>query len=147
MNETISLSNTDRRATERRAVGRFCERAVADYLAGMGYTLTVQSFAVKGGEIDLVAENADTILFVEVKGRTEGDQLRRFGRPALAVNAAKREHLLHAAKEYLRRTGCTKKPRLDVAEVYMTEISALTQEGAQKWMALTVRYYPAAFRG
>ncbi len=136
-----------RKRADRRAVGRFCECAVADYLAGQGYTVVAHSYTVKGGEIDLIAESADMILFVEVKGRTEGEQIRRFGRPALAVNAAKQEHLLLAAKEYLRRTGCTKKPRLDVAEVYMRPVEVLTADAPEIWTALTFRYYPAAFRG
>ena len=132
---------------DRRSVGRFCEAAVADYLTARGFTVTRRGFTVKGGEIDLIAEDDTTLLFVEVKGRTEGDQLRRFGRPATAVNYAKREHLLFAAKEYIRRTGNSKKPRLDVAEVYMTPIPAITDAREEEWMALTVRYYPAAFRG
>ena len=133
--------------SERRGIGRFCESAVADYLTALGYTILERGFTVKGGEIDLVAENDTTLLFVEVKGRTEGDQIRRFGRPATAVNAAKREHLLFAAKEYIRRTGNVKKPRLDVAEVYMSPVEASTLTGQEQWMALTIRYYPAAFRG
>ena len=132
--------------SDRRGIGRFCECAVADYLTALGYTIVERGFTVKGGEIDLIAEDDSTLLFVEVKGRTEGDQIRRFGRPATAVNAAKREHLLFAAKEYIRRTGKVKKPRLDVAEVYMTPVEAFT-DSTEQWMALTIRYYPAAFRG
>lgn len=131
---------------DRRSIGRFCESAVADYLTARGFTVVERGFTVKGGEIDLIAEDAATLLFVEVKGRTEGDQIRRFGRPAAAVNAAKREHLLYAAKEYIRRTGNCKKPRLDVAEVYMTPVEAFT-DAVEQWTALTIRYYPAAFHG
>ncbi|MBQ8383356.1 MAG: YraN family protein [Clostridia bacterium] len=131
---------------DRRGIGRFCESAVADYLTARGYTIVARGFTVKGGEIDLIAEDGATLLFVEVKGRTDGDQIRRFGRPATAVNAAKREHLLFAAREYIRRTGNAKKPRLDVAEVYMTSVEAIT-DTSEQWTALTIRYYPAAFRG
>ncbi|MBQ7355610.1 MAG: YraN family protein [Clostridia bacterium] len=131
---------------DRRSIGRFCESAVADYLTALGYTIAARGFTVKGGEIDLIAEDDTTLLFVEVKGRTDGEQIRRFGRPATAVNAAKQEHLLFAAKEYIRRTGNRKKPRLDVAEVYMTPVEAIA-DTVEQWMALTIRYYPAAFRG
>lgn len=141
------MSTTHHSPAENRGIGRFCESAVADYLTAKGYTIVQQGFTVKGGEIDLIAEDDTTLLFVEVKGRTEGDQLRRFGRPAMAVNAAKKEHLLHAAREYIRRTGNRKKPRLDVAEVYMSPVEAITECGTEEWMALSIRYYPAAFRG
>lgn len=130
-----------------RSIGRFCEGAVADYLTARGYTILAHGFTVKGGEIDLIAENADTLVFVEVKGRTDGDQIRRFGRPSAAINTAKREHLYFTAKEYIRRSGNRKKPRLDVAEVYMTPIEAISDGALQEWMALTIRYYPSAFRG
>lgn len=130
----------------RRSIGRFCESAVADYLTAKGYTVCTKGFTVKGGEIDLIAEDDTTLLFVEVKGRTDGDQIRRFGRPALAVNAAKQEHLIYTAKEYIRRTGNAKKPRLDVAEVYMTPVEAVCPHGAEEWMAISIRYYPSAFR-
>ena len=131
---------------DRRAIGRFCESAVADYLTAQGYTVTARGFTVKGGEIDLIAEDDTTLLFVEVKGRADGDMIRRFGRPATAVNAAKQSHLLYAAGEYIRRTRNRKKPRLDVAEVYLSPVEAYA-ETVEQWMALTIRYYPAAFRG
>ena len=130
----------------KRGIGRFCENAVADYLTAQGYTILAHGFTVKGGEIDLIAENDTSLLFVEVKGRTDGDQIRRFGRPAMAVNTAKREHLIYTAKEYIRRTGNTKKPRLDVAEVYMTPVEAILPDIVEEWMAISIRYYPAAFR-
>lgn len=130
----------------KRGIGRFCENAVADYLTAQGYTILAHGFTVKGGEIDLIAENDTSLLFVEVKGRTDGDQIRRFGRPAMAVNTAKREHLIYTAKEYIRRTGNTKKPRLDVAEVYMTPVEAILPDSVEEWMAISIRYYPAAFR-
>jgi putative endonuclease len=141
------MSTSHHSPADRRGIGRFCESAVADYLTTQGFTIVQQGFTIKGGEIDLIAEDDTTLLFVEVKGRTEGDQIRRFGRPAVAVNAAKREHLLYAAREYIRRTGNRKKPRLDVAEVYMSSVEAITESGSEEWMALTIRYYPAAFRG
>lgn len=140
------MSHTDNAPANRRGIGRFCESAVADYLIAQGYVILARGFTVKGGEIDLVAENDTHLLFVEVKGRTDNDQIRRFGRPAMAVNLAKQTHLIHAAKEYIRRTENRKKPRLDVAEVYMTPISAICNETSEEWMSISIRYYPAAFR-
>ncbi len=140
------MSPMEHTTANRRSIGRFCENAVADYLVAKGYTILERGFTVKGGEIDLIAEDDTTLLFVEVKGRTDGDQIRRFGRPATAVNAAKWEHLLHTAKEYIRRSGNTKKPRLDVAEVYMSPVEALCQDTFEEWMALSIRYYPSAYR-
>ena len=141
------MSPMEHASANRRSIGRFCENAVADYLTAQGFTILERGFTVKGGEIDLIAENDTTLLFVEVKGRTESDQIRRFGRPATAVNAAKWEHLLFTAKEYIRRSGNTKKPRLDVAEVYMSPVEALCEDRWEEWMAITIRYFPSAYRG
>lgn len=140
------MSPANRTAQDRRAIGRFCEQAVAHYLVGAGYRIAACNFTVKGGEIDLIAENDTTLLFVEVKGRSEGDQIRRFGRPALAVNAEKQAHLIFAAREYLRRTQNRKKTRFDVAEVYLSPVEAITSDGIAQWMATAIRYYPGAFR-
>ena len=65
------------------------EDAVCRYLRLRGWRILERNFTVKGGEIDLIAESEDTLVFVEVKGRTDGDQIRRFGRPSAAINAAK----------------------------------------------------------
>lgn len=121
----------------RRAFGYACEGAAAQYLEKKGYTIVCRNFTVKGGEIDLIAENDAQILFVEVKGRTESPNLQKYGRPASAVTPQKRQHLVFAAKEFLRRTECTKKPRLDVIEVYVQPY-----EGCY---ALRIKHYPNAF--
>lgn len=140
------MSRINRTAQSQRAIGRFCESAVARYLVAAGYKITARNFTVKGGEIDLIAENDTSLLFVEVKGRSEGDQIRRFGRPALAVNTEKQAHLIFTAREYIRRTHNTKKPRFDVAEVYLSPVEAITSDGVAQWMATAIRYYPGAFR-
>lgn len=121
----------------RRAFGYACENAAADYLTKQGYTVVCRNFTVKGGEIDLIAENDTHILFVEVKGRTESPNLQKYGRPASAVTPTKQQHLIFAAKEYLRRHECVKKPRMDVIEVYVQPY-----EGC---FALRFKHFPNAF--
>lgn len=121
----------------RRAFGYACENAAADYLEGKGYTIVCRNFTVKGGEIDLIAENDAQILFVEVKGRTESPNLQKYGRPAAAVTSQKQQHLIFAAQAYLRSHKCVKKPRMDVIEVYVQPY-----EGC---FALRFKHFPNAF--
>ncbi len=120
-----------------RPFGYACEAAAAHFLEKQGYTIVCRNYTVKGGEIDLIAENESTVLFVEVKGRTEGSSLQKYGRPAAAVTPSKRQHLIFAAKDYLRRADIAKKPRMDVIEVYVQPF-----EGCY---ALRIKHYPNAF--
>ncbi len=65
-------------------------------------------------ELDVVARDGDTLVFVEVKTRRN----ESFGRPMAAVNRAKRETLSRAAVHYLRRLGFPRVfVRFDVVEV------------------------------
>ncbi len=65
-------------------------------------------------ELDIVARDGDTLVFVEVKTRRS----ESFGRPMAAVNRAKREALSRAAVHYLRRLGFPRVfVRFDVVEV------------------------------
>ena len=65
-------------------------------------------------EIDIVARDGDSLLFVEVKSRRGED----YGRPAYAVNREKRHALARAAAAYLRRANFPKCfYRFDVVEV------------------------------
>lgn len=109
-----------------RDLGRACESAACDYLAKKGYKISARNYTVKGGELDIVAENRDFIVFVEVKARKAyGDSAgfsSPYGRPSDAVNADKIKHLRNAAKAYVREHGYKKKtPRNDVVEIAIHE--------------------------
>ena len=69
-----------------------------------------------GGEIDLVALDGDTIVFVEVKSRSTLE----FGDPALAVGRTKQRNLVRAARSFLKMRGLLNRPRrYDVASVLL----------------------------
>lgn len=67
------------------------------HLEGLGFRIEAHNWRSRQGEIDLVAEDGETIVFVEVKARTG----RQFGRPEESITRAKRRHLLEAALAYL----------------------------------------------
>ncbi len=105
-------------AKERGDIG---ERAVCRYLSRRGFRILSRNFRVRGGEIDIIASRFRYIVFVEVKTRSADTDKERFGRPADAVDAAKIAHLKRAAHRYLAETALPrKKPRFDLAEVYLT---------------------------
>lgn len=105
--------------TSARARGNIGESAVCRYLKRRGYRILQRNFTVKGGEIDIIAAHFRYIVFVEVKTRSAKTDTDRFGHPADAVNAEKIAHLRYAATRYLAAHPTGKKPRFDVAEVYL----------------------------
>ncbi|MBZ5579320.1 MAG: YraN family protein [Acidobacteriia bacterium] len=83
--------------------GRLGEDLAHRYLRRRGCTIVARNYRphAGGGEIDLVAWQRDTLVFVEVKTRASAE----FGAPDRAVDAEKERHLRHAARDYARRAG------------------------------------------
>ena len=104
-----------------RGVGRLGEDRACKYLEEKGYRIKARNFTVKGGEIDIIAEIGEFIVFIEVKTRSTGYDMRRFGRPSDAVTSTKKSRFRGAVREYLSRVGSRKKPRIDVIEILISQ--------------------------
>ncbi|MBR1423877.1 MAG: YraN family protein [Ruminococcus sp.] len=100
-----------------RARGSIGENAVCAFLVRHGYEITDRNFTVKGGEIDIIARKGEMLCFVEVKSRRE-DPLTE---GEVAVDTAKRRHIIYAAQRYLERIGREYDCRFDVAVVTLKE--------------------------
>ena len=85
----------------RRAVGAKFEALAAQYLREQGYTLVMQNFRSRRGEIDIIAKDGDTLVFVEVKYRTN----RNAGSAEEAVDARKQYRIVQTARYYLLTHG------------------------------------------
>lgn len=94
--------------------GDWGEALVAEYLEARGCRIVEIEWRCRFGEIDLIAEQEGTLLFVEVKLRTN----LRYGMPRESVTAKKQEKLRSAALLYLSMHGLDAPARFDVAEVY-----------------------------
>lgn len=97
----------------RRAAGAAGETAACVWLEKNGCSVIRRNYTVRGGEIDIVAEDEKNILFIEVKLRKPG-ALRR---PAAAVTKAKRDRIVRAAAKYVSEFNPEKPPRYDVIEL------------------------------
>jgi putative endonuclease len=95
--------------------GRDGEDEAARFLDGQGLTLLARNVRVGGGEIDLVAEDGETVVFVEVKWRRDVSR----GSPAEAVTPVKRRKLLSAARAWLAQnpSGARREVRFDVVAI------------------------------
>jgi len=78
-------------------LGRMGEEIAKRYLHSKGYRILDTNYRSRSGEIDIICQNRDTVIFVEVKSRTSDT----FGAPAEAVNTRKQERLHRLAQEYL----------------------------------------------
>lgn len=78
-------------------VGADGETLVASYLQSHGATIIARNWRIREGEIDLVACNNGTLIFVEVKSRTS----KRYGHPLEAINAAKAHRLQRLALAWI----------------------------------------------
>jgi putative endonuclease len=96
--------------------GRRGEDLAHRYLQSQGYRVIGRNLRLRGArvELDLVARDADAIVFVEVKTR-ETDE---FGTPEQSVDREKRENLIRAASAYLHIAGASwEQARFDIVSV------------------------------
>ncbi len=116
----------------RQPLGRRGEAAAARYLKRLGYQILARGDQTESGELDLVARDRDTIVFVEVKTRESQDA----GHPAEAVDMAKQRRLTRLAVTFLKRYGLLESPaRFDV-------IAVTWPEGQRR---PTIEHFPNAF--
>ena len=107
-------------------LGQIGENLACAELERRGYAILARRYRTRHGEIDIVARDGETIVFVEVKVKDTAE----FGSAAEAVGARKQRRIVSMAVDYLARNRLTAKPcRFDVVAI---DGSALT-------------YYKAAF--
>ena len=101
-------------------LGRAGEIKAADFLKNKGYKILKTNYKTHIGEIDVIALDNDTIVFVEVKTRLNYD----YGLACEAVDRKKQEKYYKVASEYLVREKLTDSPcRFDVIEIQNGEIN------------------------
>jgi putative endonuclease len=99
------------------SLGRRGENVAARYLRNHGYKIIQRNYVCPVGEVDIVAKEGRTLVFVEVKTRTDDDPS-----PETQVNAFKQHQLTKTAKVYLARYGQPQPPaRFDVVAVVWPE--------------------------
>ena len=100
----------------RHTLGRRGEQYAAEYLSDRGYAICARNWRCLAGEIDLVTEKDEVLIFVEVRTR-RGDRL---GTPEESITPAKRAKLIAAAQTYLDEHSQTDRDwRIDVMAIEM----------------------------
>lgn len=98
----------------KRAQGQHYEGVAARYLQRQGLTIVARNVYNRGGEIDLIARDAGTLVFVEVRFRGEGSLTD----PLSSITYGKRRKLIRAVSFYLHRHSLWDQPcRIDVVGI------------------------------
>ena len=127
------LSDTARQFRERRALspeaalGRRGEDLAHRYLRNAGFMVVARNYRPNEGEaeVDIIARDGDTVVFVEVKSRTSAD----FGAPDRAIGGDKQKNIVRAARSYATRAGITwSQVRFDTISIVFTNPPSLVHQ-------------------
>lgn len=97
----------------KKELGRWGEERAVDYLESKGYRILERDWRSGHRDIDIVARNVDSVVFVEVKTRHTND----YGEPYEAVNYQKRRNLLSAINHYIKYKHLDLHARFDIISI------------------------------
>src|SRR5579863_2788673 len=99
----VPLKRQKLKSSARQGLGRMGERLAAEMLMREGYAILERNFRCCYGEIDLIAEDGQDLVFVEVKTRRGV----AYGRPEEAVTLRKQRKVVQVATYYLDMHACS----------------------------------------
>lgn len=104
-------------------LGKFGESLAKKYCLAAGMEILAQNYRIRGGELDIVAKDGETIVFMEVKTRKSA----KFGTPAEAIDDKKKRALYKTAERYLYDNGLyDSNARFDALLISFTEEEKLS---------------------
>ena len=109
------LFRTDRKRTPASVLGAKGEEIAAQHLKRMGCRIVARNWRSRLGEVDIVCEDKDSLIFVEVKAAHRLSALP----PELRVNTRKRHKLTILAQHYLKVHHVDRPVRFDVVSVWL----------------------------
>lgn len=89
--------------------GEVAEQRAAEFLLAHGLTLVARNYRCRGGEIDLIARDGETLVFVEVRARRNN----HYGGAAASITLSKQQRIIYAARHYLMQQRCEPLCRFD----------------------------------
>ena len=97
-----------------RDIGALGEKIAAEHLTGLGYKIRERNFRSREGEIDIIAEKDDFLVFIEVRTRTSNS----YGTPEESVTTQKKERLIALAEAYIEdRDDLPSSWRIDIVAI------------------------------
>ena len=109
-----ALKESNRVTRERLQLGEWGEKLAYKKIKRLGYKKIIQNYRCPLGEIDLIAQDGDTLVFLEIKTRKGAS----IGYAKEAINDKKKRQLSKAALFYMKSSGLSDiKARFDVVAV------------------------------
>ncbi|MDQ7050619.1 MAG: YraN family protein [Enterobacterales bacterium] len=101
--------------SSKRDLGDALEKQTVDYLEQRGVTILQRNYLCKMGEIDIIAQDKQNLVFIEVRYRRSD----HFGGALASVNLKKQRRLIRAASHYMQKCNITNKTasRFDVIAI------------------------------
>lgn len=101
---------------QKKELGKRGEEIAIRFLKQKGYRIVEKNYSCKMGEMDIIAIEKDTLVFIEVKTRTS----TTFGPPQLAVHSSKQSQLSKVALHFLKEKGIGEiRARFDVVAIIL----------------------------
>lgn len=94
-----TASHSKARNAQSQQSGQLAETIACAFLQGQGLALLTRNYRCRSGEIDLIMQQGETLVFIEVRYR----QLSDYGSPLATITPAKQRKLRRAAQLYLQR--------------------------------------------
>ena len=104
-------------------LGKFGENIAAEYLQSKNYNIITANYYTREGEIDLVCQKDNRLIFDEVKTRTN----KNFGWPEEAVTDEKLEKLVMAGEKYLQEHDLDLAWQIDVISIIINKNTRTAQ--------------------
>lgn len=95
--------------------GKFGENLAVSYLKNNGYDIIAVNWRYKYWEVDIVAKDQFSLVFIEVKSRKSNN----FGEPSDFVDEKKQRNLIQAADAYIELNNYEGEVRFDIVSVYL----------------------------
>jgi len=100
----------------RRSLGRRGEELAATYLEKKGYLILQRNYRSGAGEMDIVAQEGDCLVFVEVRARSTSE----YGTPEESITPSKAQRLIKVAQGYLQEQGeSAREWRIDLVAIQL----------------------------
>lgn len=103
----------------RKNIGELGEAAAQKYLQEKGYKIIAQNYTSRTGEIDLIAKEKGTLVFVEVRTKTSA----KLGLPEESITREKMKRLTRLARQYMAHQKKETQSRIDLVAVELDSSS------------------------